>query len=106
MWLSNILWKVPAKNDEKTSNYNEPIRNVTNGVVQEKGNKIIKNNNALKIRSDEYGNTIIQTQDNKTSKNHNTFSKLCSLIFPCYKLNKKYCCASTKLGFRKCYYYE
>ena len=69
-------------------------------IINEKNNE--NNNNDNNSRKKSY--------NNKKGININYFEILLSIIIPCYKdckkdnKNSKYCCASCKLGWRKCFF--
>ena len=107
------------QNKVNTNQNNLNVGNQNNIDIYNLENKTGKINEKIKNRQD---NSLIDKnrneniQNTKKNKNNNTNKEItysdifCKLIFPCYNNlkkeneNSKYCCASCKLGFKKCYY--
>ena len=115
--------KVPSKNKDREKE-NDKI-NITQENISKDNNikvvtypekrnrninqKIIKNSTENRINDDEKQSKITINCNENKNKNINYKDILFKIICPCYNrckrenINNKYCCASYKLGFRKCF---
>ena len=90
------------------------LENKTCKINKNKNNKKPVNNSQDNSLIDKNGNENIENINKNMNNNINkkiTYTDIfCKLIFPCYNNlkkeneNSKYCCASCKLAFKKCYY--
>ena len=113
--------KASINNDKKTQeeeacpNGNENQNNIIIHNIENKSNQTNENNDNMKSNINSKDKSVVGKNENDNNPN-NTGKKmaytdiLCQILFPCCDnlmeecKNNKYCCASCKLGFKKCYF--